>query len=274
MADKPLQDTIAFGIFLFGGLFLLWYQSRVILTFYYPDYQWEDVLKYFIIGFYLAFQIYANMYKLKTTNIYIERDQITLISSSKSDHVTFCDMCNIDKPPRSHHCKLCQRCVTKRDHHCWFAGSCIGYQNHRYYFVMVTHMVLAGLYCNFFNYQFVVAARGPISFPNILWFLAPHVGWAFGFTTTYEFVFNLLSSAGFIIAVLMCWLLCIQITQLRHGQTKYEHKIGSLRYNNGSLISNVKEVLGQRYILVFIFPFIESSLPGNGISFDNIKKRF
>eukprot|EP00002_Diphylleia_rotans_P024084 TRINITY_DN4748_c0_g2_i3.p1 TRINITY_DN4748_c0_g2~~TRINITY_DN4748_c0_g2_i3.p1 ORF type:complete len:162 (-),score=30.87 TRINITY_DN4748_c0_g2_i3:560-1045(-) len=31
---------------------------------------------------------------------------------------SFCQICNMNRPPRAHHCKVCRRCVMRMDHHC------------------------------------------------------------------------------------------------------------------------------------------------------------
>ena len=42
---------------------------------------------------------------------------------------TFCRVCNLLQPIRTHHCAHCNRCVHTFDHHCWWVGRCIGGKN-------------------------------------------------------------------------------------------------------------------------------------------------
>ena len=48
-----------------------------------------------------------------------------------------CNVCGIDRPPRTHHCMQCRCCVLKRDHHCFFAANCIGLNNQRHFIVLL-----------------------------------------------------------------------------------------------------------------------------------------
>ncbi|KAI8509326.1 Palmitoyltransferase zdhhc21 [Branchiostoma belcheri] len=43
---------------------------------------------------------------------------------------TVCKVCQIRRPPRSHHCRRCQQCVRKMDHHCPWINNCVGEENH------------------------------------------------------------------------------------------------------------------------------------------------
>ncbi|XP_033762827.1 probable palmitoyltransferase ZDHHC24 [Pecten maximus] len=260
-------DSIAFNIFLVGGIFLLWYEAFFVLPSYEPDtvrYVW---LHYIVAGW-LAFSIYGNMYKLKTTDIAFRtrRDDYGIVNKPRG--WKYCRMCLMDTPARSHHCKVCKVCILKRDHHCWFAAGCIGYHNHRYYVVMVTYMVIAGLYCNLFNSDFVTSVTGGFSVMNVIWFLGPHVGWLLGYLNTYELFVYTLSSAGIIMTVLFIWLLVIQIMQIRSGQTKYEVKMEIHNYGMKQQW-NVEEVFGEHSFLVFLSPFLNSALPGDGIVFSS-----
>jgi DHHC palmitoyltransferase len=60
---------------------------------------------------------------------------------------SFCDKCNIHRPPRCHHCRVCDRCVLQFDHHCLWVNNCIGYNNYRSFVGLLLHIVLACWYC-------------------------------------------------------------------------------------------------------------------------------
>lgn len=45
----------------------------------------------------------------------------------------YCTVCNIRRPPRSHHCSTCGVCIKGFDHHCGFINGCVGARNRRYY---------------------------------------------------------------------------------------------------------------------------------------------
>ncbi|XP_060081547.1 probable palmitoyltransferase ZDHHC24 [Ylistrum balloti] len=260
-------DSLAFNIFLFGGIFLLCYEALFVLPSYDPG-KVQYVWLHYIVAGWLAFSIYGNMYKLKTTNIVYKGRRDDGVISNKPRGWKYCRVCVMDTPPRSHHCKVCNVCILKRDHHCWFATGCIGYHNHRYYVVMVTYMVITGVYCNLFNSDFVSSVTGGFSVLNVIWFMGPHVGWVFGYLDGYEFFVYTLSSAGIIMTVLFTWLLVIQIIQIRSGQTKYERTMGIHNYNIRRQW-NTEEVFGEKSFLVFLSPFLNSALPGDGIIFSS-----
>ncbi|XP_061184157.1 palmitoyltransferase ZDHHC23-like [Saccostrea echinata] len=60
--------------------------------------------------------------------------------------VTWCQHCNLNKPPRSGHCNLCKVCVSVRDHHCVWIDTCIGADNHRSFIISMMLFVFCGYY--------------------------------------------------------------------------------------------------------------------------------
>ncbi|KAK9358918.1 DHHC palmitoyltransferase-domain-containing protein [Lipomyces starkeyi] len=42
---------------------------------------------------------------------------------------TFCQKCNVVKPPRAHHCRICNTCILRMDHHCPWTNNCVGHRN-------------------------------------------------------------------------------------------------------------------------------------------------
>ena len=265
---KSGKDKLGFLVFILGGVFLLWYEvGHVFPTYYteaYSDYITGHYIHYFMAGF-LAINIYGNMYKLVTTDTSVGRFLFTS-GSFLPEGWRYCSYCDLNLPPRSHHCKICDICILKRDHHCWFAGYCIGYHNQRYYVAMVTHMVLAAFYCNIFNLDFVVNVKGHLTLLTFLSYLGPHMGLLLGYHDFYTFFITTMTSVGTVLLFVFSWLLYIQINQLVYGQTKFESKRNIKRYNLG-LRHSLIEVLGRRWYLVLLFPWIPSSLPGNGLQF-------
>ncbi|KAL3884475.1 hypothetical protein ACJMK2_024614 [Sinanodonta woodiana] len=261
---KSQTDKLGLCVFVIGGIFLLWYEALHILPTYYPDE--SSIMKYvhYFAAFVFAFNIYGNMFFLITTDI--SGRHLLFPSGPSQDGWKYCEKSQCNIPARAHYCKLCQIPVLRRDHHCWFAGYCVGYHNHRYYIAMVTYITLAALYCNIFNASFVFQVKNGITFWNLLSFIGPQFGLLFGYLTWYEFFITLLSSIGFILLLLFSWLLEIQIVQIFSGQTRYERKMNIRDYNMG-LKQNIAELLGPRWYLVFLSPWIPCELPGDGLSF-------
>lgn len=272
----PRNKYDALGILtvIFGGLFLLWYEIFHILPTYYPavDKNQEEEMTqllelciHYAIAAYFAMSIYGNMYKVITTNT--SKSRFRFISSSLlPEGWRYCSECDLNLPPRSHHCKLCDTCILKRDHHCWFTGCCIGYYNHKYYVAMVLQMFLAALYCNIFNLTFVVSVKGHLTLYTFLSYIGPHMGWLLGYYDFYVFLITLLTTVGTVLLGLLSWLLYIQVCQIIFGQTRYECKKNIKKYSFG-ILHNTKEVLGKRWYLVFLFPWIQSPLVGSGTQF-------
>lgn len=268
-APRSGSDCIAVLVFILGGVFLLWYEVYHILPTYYsnhsnPDTQ-QEIRIHYAFAIFFAVNIYGNMFKVMTTDCSKNR-YMYMSSSLLPDGWRYCPECDLNLPPRSHHCKICDTCILKRDHHCWFAGCCIGYHNHRYYVAMVTHMVIAGLYCNIFNLSFVVSVKGHLTLYTFLSYIGPHFGWMFGYYDLYTFAITGMTSVGTVLLFLFSWLLYIQVTQIIRGGTQFECKKNIKIYNLG-LRQNIREILGKRWYFVLLFPWIPSPLLGTGNQF-------
>lgn len=261
------NDRIALIVFILGGLHLLWYEIRLILPVYYEELTMKAYC-HVIVAAMLAFNVYANMYMLATVDVTCSR---RIFPSWMSIGWRYCEKCQQNVPPRSHHCKLCDTCVMKRDHHCWFAGYCVGYHNHRYYCMMVIYIVITAIYCNVFNYQFVTDVKGELGVLNVLSFFGPPAFYLFGYYDLYTMYVTQMSMIGAMLLVLFSWMLQIQLAQINSGQTQYEKKKGIKKYNMG-LMRNIVEILGSRWYLVWLSPWIPSPLPGNGIEFQIMDK--
>ena len=59
---------------------------------------------------------------------------------------TFCEKCQVWRPPRCHHCSVCNRCVLQFDHHCMWVNQCIGYNNYRHFVLMLFFLMLGCWY--------------------------------------------------------------------------------------------------------------------------------
>lgn len=59
---------------------------------------------------------------------------------------SFCQKCQVMRPPRAHHCSQCNRCILQMDHHCPWVNNCIGYYNYRSFFLALTYLMLGCWY--------------------------------------------------------------------------------------------------------------------------------
>jgi DHHC palmitoyltransferase len=50
-----------------------------------------------------------------------EKEEINYFPSAQA---SYCEKCQIERPPRCHHCNVCHRCILQYDHHCIWVNSC------------------------------------------------------------------------------------------------------------------------------------------------------
>ncbi|KAK7495495.1 hypothetical protein BaRGS_00013193 [Batillaria attramentaria] len=263
LKSRTNLEKVAMLVFLLGGIFLLWYELCHIASFNHDGWSMGYIFNV-CLGIIFAVNIYGNWVMMMLSDP-TGRD-IVFPCGPTPPGWRYCDVCVANRPPRSHHCPVCKTCILKRDHHCWFAGTCVGHANHRYFFVLIVYIVVAGVYCNLYNWSFVWSVKGEFSLWTIVSFIAPHVSIVLGYESLYSFLITSLSTIGFSLTFLFSWLLQIQLAQVVHGQTRYERKKGIKEYDQG-LWENLRQILGNRMFLVFLFPWIPSSVPGDGTKF-------
>lgn len=178
----------------------------------------------------------------------------------------YCSECKLNSPPRSYHCETCKECVLKRDHHCAFTGCCIGYHNHRYYLVAVTYILIGGLYALAYQWEYCFTHMGGFGLSSLLSLLAPHLALVLGYLSAYGCLVSLIQIIGLLVVGMSLYLVVTQYSALLQGQTQYERKHSITIYDLGWQ-RNIKEVLGTRWCLVWIFPTLPSPLPGDGLKF-------
>lgn len=185
-------------------------------------------------------------------------------ASINSNAWHFCAVCETVVPPRSWHCATCDICVLKRDHHCAFSGCCVGHHNQRYFFYLIAYLCVGCLYASVFNSLFIFGVHAErfwqpltavkIMFPFAVVLLEP--SWDQMWLTAY-----LVCMLGALFSGFLC---------LYHGQNLwqgvlvYERSDPKPLYDLG-LRRNVEMVLGKRWWLTWISPFVYSELPEDGI---------
>lgn len=169
----------------------------------------------------------------------------------------FCNICNMNTPPRSHHCKYCKRCILKRDHHCPMVGNCIGFYNQKYFFVLGFYAVINGLLAAVFNAWYLYTFYWPTAYSwtslvlpvGVLRFLfnyeeiEPHI--MLLLIQIYPQIFF----GGFGILVLIA-----QITSSISGKTAYELKSDVPIKITSSIFQNFECIFGEKWLLNFLFP--------------------
>lgn len=187
----------------------------------------------------------------------------------------FCDKCNMNTPPRSHHCKVCNSCILKRDHHCFMVGTCIGFYNQRYFFVLGFYAIMCGMggfiatvwYLQVFYWP--TAYSWTSLFPPIIFFR-----WLFGYEQVDPHMIILIFQAypelffggfGFIVVN-------AQMMMAVTGKTVYEISAQIPIKSNKYVHENFESVFGKCWMLNFIFPMTcIFKQEGDGYHWDGVK---
>ncbi|XP_038063867.1 probable palmitoyltransferase ZDHHC24 [Patiria miniata] len=242
------------------------FELLVILPRKYPEatmYYWLSVA----LGLFLFINTLGNLLMAMSTELSTSSSLLPTVLRPGWD---YCYSCQRNTPPRAYHCGHCGICVLKRDHHCLFIGSCVGYANHRYYLVCIMYITLGALYANYLNMEYIVEnVSENLKWTTLLASFTPIFGWLFGLTqpVSYFIAFQsgtcALGFLGFVI------LFGYHVYIALRGQTTHEKRRSRDRSYDLGWRQNMREVLGTRWYLVWIFPLIRSPLPGDGIHFLN-----
>nr|XP_020669038.1 probable palmitoyltransferase ZDHHC24 [Pogona vitticeps] len=180
---------------------------------------------------------------------------------------SYCYTCQTHVPPRCGHCFACNVCVLRRDHHCTLLGQCVGYQNYRYFMCLLLHSSLALLFGCVLNVGVVASVlQGGHPAQTILLLVLPWLMLLMGQVDIVAFCYAFVTDAcvvGFLFST--GFLLFHSLLAVR-GQTTKEWFEGDRQYDMGWR-DNLREVLGERWYLVWFLPFLASPLPGDGITF-------
>ena len=80
-----------------------------------------------------------------------------------TESLSYCNTCQIVRPPRSFHCRDCGVCIEVHDHHCPWMGTCIGLRNIRYFVCFLAYTALhAFLVCLYSVSFFATKTKGKI----------------------------------------------------------------------------------------------------------------
>ena len=259
---KRFGDRAAF-VFLVITLFVvLNFEWMTVLPLYHAPFSTWWYLHTFC-GLFAFINVLTNLYYMMATDT--TTGSASLPSVLKPGWI-YCPFCQHNSPPRSFHCHICDTCILKRDHHCIFGGKCIGYKNYRFYIMMVIYLWIGAVYANIYHFEYVHGKAGGFKMATFFTMFMPFIMLIFGYATGYQFYVLFLAGVSIFSLLLFTGLLYHQIRLISKGQVTYERKRGKLEYNLG-LIENIKDVLGTRWYIAWISPFIPSPLPGDGVVF-------
>ncbi|XP_018335954.1 probable palmitoyltransferase ZDHHC24 [Agrilus planipennis] len=212
------------------------------------------------LSLFLLFNIISNFFAIVFTDTSIRG---RMISTKLDPEWRFCYSCESVAPPRSWHCSACDTCILKRDHHCMFTSCCIGHFNHRYFFMFIFYIFISLAYCLVYNTLYfwnLVEFRSWMTIVKLLFPLAT-LFIDNSLTQLSLFLYLLLTLSTILCGVLLYY----HGDLMLKGKVNHERKSKDSKYNQGRK-RNVTTVLGERWHLVWISPFIESKLPGDGIN--------
>ncbi|XP_063172961.1 probable palmitoyltransferase ZDHHC24 [Candoia aspera] len=179
----------------------------------------------------------------------------------------YCYSCQSHVPPRCSHCFTCNVCVLRRDHHCTLLGQCLGYRNYRYFICLLFYGSVALLYGSLLNASMVLTLleEGGLAH-TILLLLLPWLMLLMGQVDVAAFVYAFVTDVC-VVGFLFCasFLVFHSLLALR-GQTTKEWFEGNRQYDLGWR-NNLRQVMGDRWLLAFLTPFTASPLPGGEITF-------
>lgn len=178
-----------------------------------------------------------------------------------------CTVCEVLAPPRSWHCNICNICILKRDHHCMFTSCCVGHENHRFFLVFVFYMFVATMYASFYNVSFVWDYTVFESWRSCFKLIFPLATLFMEWTENQLFVFYVIIVllGGIFTGTLFYFHVDLMLKSL---VTHERHKNMKSKYDKGYL-ENIKLVLGEKWFLVWLSPWIVSKLPCDGIDWSN-----
>lgn len=259
---KRNADKIPVAFILLELCIEVFFELYVVFPTLFEPFSWRYNV-HLLIGIYFFVNFLGNFYLSIVTDL--TSGSNILPSVLKADW-HYCPTCTLNAPPRAFHCYVCEKCVLKRDHHCVYTGKCVGYNNQRYYMMTLIYFFLGSLFANYLNIDYTYEMMNTLNWKIIIAFFAPMVGWVLGMTESISFLTCLQCSTCVLCLLLSMGLIYYHCALIARGQTTNEWRKGIRCYDRGWR-QNFLEVFGTRWYLVWLFPWISSPLPGDGIKF-------
>ncbi|KAM3919886.1 putative palmitoyltransferase ZDHHC24 [Leptodactylus fuscus] len=219
-----------------------------------------------VVALYLLFNVVGNMVRFVQSNSTIKG--VFLEHGSLGQGWVYCYSCQTHIPPRCQHCYDCNVCVLRRDHHCTLLGKCVGFSSYRFFFCALFHGLLALLLATILNAEiFMDLLHQGFSIHSFLLLIMPWMMFLTGQVSASAFVFAFVADTC-VVGFLFCFaFLLLHCFILYRGSTTKEWFGGHKRDYDQGWKENARNFLGERWYLVWISPWIQSRLPGDGINF-------
>ena len=219
-------------------------------------------------GSFVFSNIVTNFVGLIVTDTSIPQD-IMSATNKPSLKWQFCNECISYVPPRSWHCKYCKSCILKRDHHCLFSGCCVGHFNYRFFIMFLIYVFIGTLYCVLSDSMFLMNKVDFTSPSALLKIGFPAFAYLSGMETLENECYILLYIINWASLIFASVMLIFHLKISLKGQVTHDVTVQSFNYDFGKY-QNLKEVMGNRWYIAWIFPFFSSPLPSNGMQWNTL----
>ncbi|XP_037893414.1 probable palmitoyltransferase ZDHHC24 [Glossina fuscipes] len=157
----------------------------------------------------------------------------------------------------------CDTCILKRDHHCVFTGCCVGHRNQRYFLRFIVHIILGTFYALCYNsaYFWWLHKETFLDLGTAVKMICPFMTFLaeFSWTNIYLVIYEINVIALIYTGVLSFF----QGSNILKGAVSY-HERQTAKYDMGWR-KNLIIVMGNRWRLVWLWAFLDSKLPHDGV---------
>lgn len=262
---KRISDAAVTTFFVCIIPTVYWFEIFVVLPKFYRIWSFWYTF-HFVTGTFIFFNVTSNFAAVVFYDTSIKR---RVLPTDPQSTGKFCFVCESVVPPRSWHCTVCDVCILKRDHHCMFTSCCIGHSNQRFFIVLIFYLFVATLYANYYNVFFIYKIVKLNGWTSLLNFVFPLAMMFVEFSTTQFYLFlTLIILIGCIFTGV---LLYFHTKLMLKGSVTYEANKKIDDYDYGTR-KNVQNVLGDKWHLVWLSPFVKSELYHDGLDWKPAKK--
>lgn len=150
--------------------------------------------------------------------------------------------------------------------HCLFSGCCIGHHNHRYFVMLVIYLFIGTVYASLFNNTFIWILHGDLFRNNItlIKIIFPLAMLVFEWSAAQFYLFM------YLINMVGCFFSGFLL--FYHGRIILNGRVTHELAHQFDLgwKENIRIVLGKRWYLTWISPFVDSPLSHDGIHWDRV----